>query len=284
MEGDYSTNFLLYIGPIFLQGHLPNQVVRHFNLLTFAIRILCHPVEFKTNNELAKNLLEEFVKQMKDETFEYGEKFITFNTHNLIHLAQECINQDGPLDSFSAFDFENYMQFIKKIIKKHEKPLQQLHRRTAEGRYPKKKFRLAQGVKMELRTCIRCESIYRCEKEYRKIVFQNFELTTKPPDNCCILKSGSVVLIDGIGTKKGKNYIFGQKFYDALDMDNFPRVESWRLSSSDVGMYVLDKLSIDVTPHAVEDISNKCVFLPYKQKSYAISLLHHESDHLVVTK
>lgn len=270
-------HFLLYVGPIVLQGQLPNEVVRHFNLLTCAIRILCDPVEFKRNNKLARELLEEFVRQMKDEDFIYGEKCITFNLHSLIHLAQECINNDGPLDSFSAFEFENFMGFLKKLLKKREKPLQQLHRRIAKGHYPKKKFRLPEGINMELRSCMKRESTYRCEKEYRKIVFQDFELSTKPPDNCCIVEDGIIVLIDGIGTKKGKNYIFGRKFINKSDLDNFPRGDSWRISSKDVGMFVLGKLSSDIKSYTIEEIKNKCVYFSYKEKSYAISLLHHDS-------
>lgn len=265
--------FLLYVGPIVLQGHLPNNVVVHFNLLSCAIRLLCHPVQFKKNNRLAMELLEEFVRQMKDENFIYGEKYMTFNPHSLIHLAQECLDQDGPLDSFSAFEFENYMQFLKKVIKKHEKPLQQLHRRLTEGHYPQKKFRLPEGVKMSLQECMKRESPYQCQQEYRKIVFHDFELSTKPPNNCCIVEGNTIVLIDAIGTKMGKNYVFGRKFLSTSDLDNFPSGKSW--SSKNVGIYVLGKLDTNVKSYAVEEILNKCVFLPHKGKCYAITLLHH---------
>lgn len=61
----------------------------------------------------------------------YGKEFVTLNVHSLIHLARD-VKLYGPLDSFRAFDFENYMQFLKKILRKRAKPLQQLHRRLKE--------------------------------------------------------------------------------------------------------------------------------------------------------
>lgn len=49
--------FLLYVGPIVLQGQLRKKYVDNFMLLNCAIRILCHPVECIRNNVEAKDLL-----------------------------------------------------------------------------------------------------------------------------------------------------------------------------------------------------------------------------------
>ena len=46
----------------------------------------------------------------------YGDKFVSFNVHCLIHLAQDVINH-GSLDEFSAFCFENKLQIIKKHVR-----------------------------------------------------------------------------------------------------------------------------------------------------------------------
>lgn len=51
--------------------------------------------------------------------------------HNLIHLAADA-KIFGVLDNFSAFAFENYLQQIKKLIRKASQPLQQLCRRYQE--------------------------------------------------------------------------------------------------------------------------------------------------------
>ena len=53
------------------------------------------------------------------------------NVHNLIHLADSC-RLYGCLDAFSAFPFENHMQFIEKRLRGYKKPLQQLSNRLQE--------------------------------------------------------------------------------------------------------------------------------------------------------
>jgi len=54
-----------------------------------------------------------------------------YTVHNLIHLSDDA-KQLGPLDSFSAFPFENHLYSLKKLLRKYEKPLSQVHRRIME--------------------------------------------------------------------------------------------------------------------------------------------------------
>lgn len=61
----------------------------------------------------------------------YGKQFVSHNVHNLIHLSNE-VRRNGVLDNFSAFQFENFLGSLKKLIRKPEKPLQQLARRYGE--------------------------------------------------------------------------------------------------------------------------------------------------------
>ena len=42
----------------------------------------------------------------------YGKEYISDNVHNLLHLCND-VRKYGPLDVFSAFKFENFMQAIK---------------------------------------------------------------------------------------------------------------------------------------------------------------------------
>nr|CAI5830353.1 unnamed protein product [Callosobruchus analis] len=61
----------------------------------------------------------------------FGTEYVTYNVHNLIHLAED-VKTHGSLDSFSAFKFENHMFEIKKQLKSSRLPLQQLHNRIKE--------------------------------------------------------------------------------------------------------------------------------------------------------
>ncbi|KAF0688055.1 Uncharacterized protein FWK35_00033047 [Aphis craccivora] len=55
----------------------------------------------------------------------YGDEYISYNIHNLIHLAEDC-RRYGHLDLFSTFPFKNSFQ------KKSTNPLAQLRNREEE--------------------------------------------------------------------------------------------------------------------------------------------------------
>ena len=120
--------FLNYAGPIILLNVLPVEYLQHFNTFHCAIRILSDSRTYLQHNDCAKQLLIYFACQLKNL---YSEHTVTWNVHNLCHLTHDAKNF-GPLDSFSAFDFENYMQVIKRMIRKKPQPLQQLHRQLTE--------------------------------------------------------------------------------------------------------------------------------------------------------
>ena len=84
-------------------------------------------------NDYAKELLIYFIGKFKRI---YGEKYLTYNLHGLIHLPSDVM-KFGPLDDFSAFPDENNTMSIKKTIRKSECPLQQLARHLSEKKLSK---------------------------------------------------------------------------------------------------------------------------------------------------
>ena len=42
----------------------------------------------------------------------FGECYVSHNVHNLLHICDDVSNF-GPLDSYSAFCFENYLGILK---------------------------------------------------------------------------------------------------------------------------------------------------------------------------
>lgn len=91
---------LLYVLPVVLIG-MPEEIYKHFLLLHSAMRILACPESVKNRDfvEYSKSLLCIFVENC--ETI-YGDAFISFNVHNLIHLPDEAM-RFGPIDYFSCF-------------------------------------------------------------------------------------------------------------------------------------------------------------------------------------
>jgi hypothetical protein len=79
---------------------------------------------------MATTLIRKFVY---DYSILYGNEFITYNVHSLIHLSN-FVKHHKPLDSFSAFKFENYLQFVKKSLKNATFPLQDIYNRIIQHR------------------------------------------------------------------------------------------------------------------------------------------------------
>lgn len=140
--------FLLYTGPILFLNVVKDQYYQHFLLLHSAIRILCHPELYITRNNQAEQLLTRFVNEYK---FVYGREFIVHNVHVMIHLAAECRYFNMPLDGFSAFPYEEFLQKLIKMIKKAPKPTEQIRNRIREQyRYYPERFRENEPVSPKL--------------------------------------------------------------------------------------------------------------------------------------
>ena len=179
---------MLYAGSIILSDFLPNDLVQHFNYLSCAIRILCDPMQYSLNNQFAKKLLKRFVQDYKEL---YGKQFLTYTIHNLVHISSDA-EHHRPLDNFSAFDFENFMKFIKKLIRKNEKPLQQIHRRLVEEHHPSNKRQSRSGKFPVLLSKIYVALPFQCKDSHRRLKFKHFEILNRSPENCCIMNNNDL--------------------------------------------------------------------------------------------
>lgn len=117
---------LLFHGLIVLKDVLDAQKYEHFLKFSLAIRILTDRKFFMEHVDIAQILIDTFINEI------YGEHEIVFNVHMLHHLPAECRIQQGTLDDFSCFPFENNNQIIKELIHSSNRPLQQLRNRSQE--------------------------------------------------------------------------------------------------------------------------------------------------------
>ncbi|KAE8746822.1 hypothetical protein FOCC_FOCC006459 [Frankliniella occidentalis] len=121
---------LHYDSILIFRDNLDENVYRHFLLLYTALYILASPIHV-TSAEMrnfAKNLLVNFVQHS---VVIYGQAFVVYNVHALIHLVQEC-EDHGVVDAFSAFPYENALMLLKRNLKSFYKPLQQAAFRIIE--------------------------------------------------------------------------------------------------------------------------------------------------------
>lgn len=92
---------------------LSQKIYENFMELCVAMRILSTANISEEYTEFAKSLVNHFVDSFAKL---YGKSYVSSNMHIINHLADD-IKQYGPLDTFSAFPFENYMQPIKEKSK-----------------------------------------------------------------------------------------------------------------------------------------------------------------------
>jgi len=112
----------VYAGAIILEGATTEECYNHFICLHVTFRILFSLNSNKKLVDFAEELLVYFVESFEDV---YGAQFSSYNIRSLVHLADDYRNY-GSLDNCSCFPFENFMKFLKVMVRKHEKPLEQV--------------------------------------------------------------------------------------------------------------------------------------------------------------
>ena len=123
--------FLIYIGPVVLKDHLPTDHYNLFMLLSVAMIILSsESLCCQTNKVLyAKELLKKF---FVDTISVFGEGFVTYNFHCVVHLADDVLRFHKSLDELSAFFAENFFGHMVKDVRGSKHPVQQVVRRYRE--------------------------------------------------------------------------------------------------------------------------------------------------------
>ena len=58
--------------------------------------------------------------------------FTVYNVHGLLHLWEDSHFFKKHLDEISSFSFENYLQVLKRFVRKSQNPLSQVVKRVAE--------------------------------------------------------------------------------------------------------------------------------------------------------
>lgn len=114
--------FLLYLSIVAMKKVLPKFQYQHLLLLVIGIRILSDPKEFKQKNDIAKKMLYEYDKVLRDN---FGEFRLIYSIHSLIHLADECLIQNEPLDDFSMWEFETANAGLTEFTKRQGDNLEQ---------------------------------------------------------------------------------------------------------------------------------------------------------------
>lgn len=258
--------FLLYTGPVVLKSVLNRDKYLNFVTLHAAATILSNPKHIELYLEYAKLLLRYYI-----ETFIslYGKENASHNTHHLLHLCDD-VKKFGTLQQFSAFPFENYMQSILKMVRKSDKPLEQIVCRISEqNNYINPNLNTKQCNKPQLLNPHSNGPLINCRNcnQFSKVVFDKFLLTTKEPDNCCCLLDGSIIIISNFASNDENNIIIGNKYKTLKDFYINP------CKSSKLDIYKVCDLG-NLQIWNLDQVAHKCIRLKYKNKYVIFPLLH----------
>lgn len=181
------------------------------------------------------------------------------------------------LDNFSAFKYENFLQTLKKLLKKYDKPLQQIVRRYIEYEENKIPEKLTieenENFKLDMRSIHTSGPLIHgcCNPQYKIITKTNMTLRIDVTgDNCCALIDETIVLIKNIAFNRdlNANVIIGHKFLHKQDFYKIP------CPSSLLKIFTVHGLSeLQIWP--IKNIHKKYVKLPLSEDKFVIFPLLH---------
>jgi hypothetical protein len=220
----------LYICPVAYKPHLNSERYNHMMLLHVAIKILVNRDMCQSYATYAESLLRLYVS---DSGKLYGAKFITFNVHSLIHLAND-VRKHGCLDEFSSFLFENKLQKMKNLQRRSGRLLQQIVRRLEEidNANRLKGGMLVNNSSSNIAGQYKLEDIHYTgpilpqfvgAEQYKVLRFKNSVLSMSLGDNCVFLDNeNDVFIIENVIKHHERVHVIGRRFMKKEDMYNYP--------------------------------------------------------------
>lgn len=263
--------FLLYSGPVALYDKLHEPVYQNFLLLHVGISILVNPLLCTELCDYANELLVMFVQHFIEL---YGRSMAVYNVHGLVHLAAD-VKQFGCLDNFSAFPFENFLQCLKRIIRKKHLPLEQAVSRVSEFDmhhmimgHKEPKFHNFRFSKEHNDGPIPNLCVFR---QYQQMQHTGLLLSVNSANNC-IKINGSIVLLRNILFDEATEevYLVVLPFKCVKNFYNYP------LESSKIGIFQVSDLSSHFSVEALKLFEKKYVALPMGIGSFVTFPLYKE--------
>ncbi|XP_043269840.1 uncharacterized protein [Venturia canescens] len=249
--------FLLFSGPVVLKGILSDELYKHFLILHTVMRIVTSANPTKEQLLYARLSLRTFVIQSERL---YGTTFLSYNVHGLLHLVDD-VETLGPVDSYSAFPYENNMRIFNNYCRKPHLTLQQIANRHAEEtnwmpvRQPKRNdnFKL---MHEHTKGPVPTTATGRIAKQYHRIKCPEFTLRTKCNDSCCILRDSTICIIYNV-LKIGQEIKLVVKKFNAVE-DFF----NIAMPSSLVGYYKCSRLQEQYSLIRLNDVRDKGFLMP----------------------
>lgn len=254
--------FLLYTGPYILKGIVDERRYIHFLKLVVALRILLDEDDCRVNNVLASELLACFVR---DTLHLYGDEYLTHNFHCLTHLHADSY-KFGSLENISSFKYENFLQVIKRMVRKGNHTGTQIYNRTVEKSVFMAKKKNTEYPKIRK---MQCGSIGR-------VSYEDMSLSKFAPNNFVLTYNDHVLQIINIYEENARLHFQGKRLLDLQSLFKNP------IDSELLHIHIWNgALSEEYTTIVKENIAHKCIYLKTSEEGayhYVAPLLHTIKD------
>lgn len=245
---------LLYTAPVVLYNVLHPQVYSHILTLHVALRIISSKHLLDVYADYAHKLLEHFVDTFK---VLYGKQYISHNIHGLLHMVND-VKLLGPVDSYSAFQFENCLRILKMQLRKSERPIQQIHRRYSEKSIVKLSTLKEQDLFSENHVDGPISSTSDINRQFKKAKIKNCIISVKSPDNVCIVNNTIVEVQNYVFDNCLKTMvILGKAYLNKVNLYETP------CQSSLLNCYIATGLAQNISIWPISDVQYKCITLPW---------------------
>lgn len=203
----------------------------------------------------------------------YGAHNISANVHQAVHLIS-FVKKFGPIQHFSAYIYENYMQTFKKMMRKPNQSLQQIIRRCAEK---EKNISITRLVPIVTEFCPHVESAHTngpliigyTDPQYKVVTSSTMKLRVgSRADSCCSLNDGTIVVLQNIAycPRRQILVIIGNAFLKKENLFSVP------CDSSNIGIYLVYELS-KLKAWPLANVTKKYVKLPVSSNKFAVFTL-----------
>jgi len=265
--------FLLYTGPVVLKDIINNECYQHFICLHVSFRI------FLTSNvsidlvNFTEKILSYFVQKFHEI---YGREFISLNVHSLLHIVDDY-KRFGSLDNCSCFPFENFMKTLKKMIRKHEKPLEQVVKRYSEFQtFGETKLNKINDVIEYLKPYNKGPFLEGCHgPAFRIVIKSNIKINIKSSADIYI----GYILEDRLNIFKIVSICFNKnnetKVFLAQAINKIQPFYKKPINSLKLGIAIVDELSKYLIEIEVEKCNySKYMIINYDNSKIAFPILH----------
>ncbi|KAF0751214.1 Uncharacterized protein FWK35_00016045 [Aphis craccivora] len=267
-KGTEFRQFLIYTGPVILKNILSEDCYNNFMALNISMVILLSP-NYGEYINYAHTLLDYFVKSFGQL---YGKHFISHNIHGMLHLADDY-ERYGILDNCSSFPFENFMKNLKSMVRKHDKPLQQVVRRYGEQL---DHIEVDSNLSLSTKSSLKCSHnqgplASNCTgQQYKRLLFNNIFIKVDIRADSFIMTNSKLIVkcVNIIQNSLGEIKLIGYSFNKQKPFYNTP------IDSSVFDIYIVEDINKTLNCWKLTDIYKKVMLITFNTIEVAIPIFH----------